>query len=195
VRIGVHWLQILAVDLSPSFLFLRGLMGRMRRHDLVWSGLLPGPGRATTRVRSCRGAFTTSPHGPEFAAGGRALDAEVRSHGAFAGRQTSLPPVFLYKYAPPNANIHKTQGRECGWVGYVCWGGGWGAVYVSVSWLRLRRHQPYRPPCRPRRAPWCLVVCLNCLRHSGSLLVRVYNCIDLYLLLCTLQILRLRFSS
>jgi hypothetical protein len=45
---------------------------------IPWSGLVYYRGRVTPlRVRSWRGAFTTSPHGSEFAAGGRALNAEV----------------------------------------------------------------------------------------------------------------------
>ena len=54
---------------------------RRRIHArFVWSGLVYYRGRATPlRVRSWRGAFTTSPHGPEFAAGS---GFECRSHGA-----------------------------------------------------------------------------------------------------------------
>jgi hypothetical protein len=163
---------------------------------MIWSGLVYYRGRVAP-LRVCVVAAAPLQRHPTVLnlqpGGGLWMQKSEVTARLQDARRPYRPFSYTNMRHPTQIYTKRKEGSVGGWG--MCVGGGWGAVYVSVSWLRLRRHQPYRPPCRPRRAPWCLVVCLNCLRHSGSLLVRVYNCIDLYLLLCTLQILRLRFSS
>ena len=82
----------------------------------LWSGLVYYRGRVTPlSVRSWRGAFTTSPHGPEFAAGS---GFGCRSHGAtnlgFLPHSTlalsAAPPRHLLHCAYHTAQQRRAQG-------------------------------------------------------------------------------------
>ena len=76
-----------------------------------WSGLVYYRGRVTPlRVRSWRGAFTTPPHGPEFAAG-----------SGFECKRRNEPGL-----SPPTAlevGTVKYNTKQRGKAGCICWRG------------------------------------------------------------------------